>query len=148
MTAVPAVSQLRLRLQVGQHAGSALHAVADLHVDAGRSIEQYIHARSELDQAHALAALQPISNFGIENDAPRQQARNLLEDDGLPVAFHGNDILLVQFRGSLIHGVQILAALVAHIANHARNRRAVHVHIEHAEENAEPRPLLVADGHG
>ena len=66
----------------------------------GRRIEQHIDTRSELDQADALAALQAVSNLGIENDAPRQQPGDLLEHHGLPVAFDGNDILLVQFGGS------------------------------------------------
>ncbi len=43
-------------------------------------------------------------------------------------------------------GVQILALLVVHARQHARNRRPVHMHIEHAQKNADslPRSLRVA----
>ena len=37
--------------------------------------------------------------------------------------------------------------LVAHVANHACDRRAVYVDIEHAEENAEARLRRVSDGY-
>ena len=125
-----------MRLKVGEDGGAALDVVADFYIDLGGGIEQDIDARSELDEAHALAALQAIADLGIEDDAPRQQAGNLLEDNLLAVAFDGDDILLVQFGGGLIHGVQILAALVTHVANHARDGRAVDVHIEYVEEDA------------
>jgi hypothetical protein len=77
---------LCLRLQIGQHAGAAFNAVADFHVDFGRGGEQHIDTGTKLDQADALAALEAVADLGLKHDAPRQQARNLLEDDGLAVA--------------------------------------------------------------
>ncbi len=46
-----------------------------------------------------------ISCFEIENDAARDQAGNLLEDYGAPIAFYGDDVLLILFRGICAHGV-------------------------------------------
>ena len=111
--------------------------VADFNVYAGRRIKYYIYARTELDEADALAALEAISNLGVKNDAARQKARDLLENHGLAVAFDGNDVLLVLVSGGDVHSIQILAPLVADVANHAGDGGAVHVHVEYVEKNAE-----------
>ncbi len=66
----------------------------------------------------------------MKDNSARQQSRDLLEDDHLSVAFYADNILLVLLRGSLIHGVQELPALIAHLTDDSRDRRTVHMHIE------------------
>ena len=84
-----------MRLQIGQDAGTAFDAIADFHIHTSRAVEQDIDARSELDQPHTLAALQPVSNLRVEHDSSRQQPRNLLENDLLTVTFYSDNILFI-----------------------------------------------------
>src|SRR5713101_3031636 len=123
--------------QESQYCRSSLDAIAGLHLDGGIAIEQNIHARAKLDKPNPFAAGYPVSYFKIENDAARDQAGDLLEYYGTAFAFHGDDVLLVLLRRIRSHGVEELAAPIAHVADHACNRRAVHVHIEDAKKNAD-----------
>src|ERR1039457_347111 len=75
--------QFAIRLQVSQNARTAANPVAHLHLQAGSGVEQYVCARAKLDQSHTLAALQPVANFRMEHDSPRQQSSDLFEDDHL-----------------------------------------------------------------
>src|SRR5262249_7009480 len=72
----------------------------------------------------------------IENDTPRQQSGDLLEDYSLAFAFHRHCVLLIHFRTSRTARIEKLAALIAHAANRSGDRRPVHVYIEDAEKNA------------
>src|ERR1700676_1831255 len=133
--------------QEGKDRGSSLDAIARLHLDRGVAIEQNIHARTKLDESDPLAAGYVISHFKIENDAPRNQAGDLLEYHGTAFAFHGDDVLLVLLRRIRLHGIEELAALITHVADHACNRRAVHVNIEDAKKDADPVPRSSARSH-
>src|SRR5208282_2071629 len=118
-----------------------------LHLDRPIAVKQNIHPRPKLDEPNPLAAGHLVSHFEIKNDASRDQASDLLEDYGPAVAFHSDDVLLVLLRRMRPHGVEKLAALIAHLANHARNRRAVHMDIEDAKKDADPVPRNSARGH-
>src|ERR1700694_2245400 len=137
--------------QNGKDRGSSLDAITELHLDCGIAIEQNVHARPKLDKPNSLAAGYMVSHFEIENDTARDQACDLLEDHGTALAFNlafnGDDILLVLLRRIGLHGVEELAALIAHVADHASNRRAVHVHIEDAEKDADPVPRSSSGSH-
>src|SRR5258708_2984666 len=126
--------------------------ITDLHVHVSGSIEQYVDTRAEFDQPYALAALQAISDFRMEHDAARQQSGDLLEDYrlavGISFALYGDDVLFILIGRGLIHGVEVLPALVADLANHARDGRAVHVDIKHVQENTDPSLPLTADCNG
>jgi hypothetical protein len=113
----------------------------------GGGLDQHVHTRTEFDEPHALAALQSIAHLRMENNSSRQQSRNLLENHDLAVAFHTDNILLVLLRGSLVHGIQELPALIANFAHDSRNRRTVHVHVEDAQEDADARLLFSAHRH-
>ena len=69
--------------------------VPGFYLDGGVTIEHHIHARSEFDQAHALAARDRVANFEIKYDAAGDQSGDLLENHGAAFAFHGDDVLLV-----------------------------------------------------
>src|SRR5580658_10230662 len=84
--------------QQGKHGGPSLDTIAGLHPDHCIAIEQNIHARAKLDKPDPLAAVDVISHLKIENDAARDQTRNLLEDYGAVRAFNGDDVLLVLLR--------------------------------------------------
>src|SRR5450755_2230726 len=133
--------------QQGQDRRSALDAIAGLNLDRGIAIEENIHARAKLDEPHALAAGHVVSHFKVENDAARDQAGNLLKYYGTAFAFDSNDVLFILLRRMRAHGVEELAALIAHVADHAGDRRAVHVHIEDAEEDADPVPGSAIGSH-
>src|SRR5208337_3283166 len=133
--------------QPGQERRSSLDAIAGLHLDGGIAIEQNINARAKLDEPNPLAAGHVVSHVTIENDTAGDEAGDLLEDYGTARAFHGDDVLLVLLRRIRSHSVEELAALIAHVADHAGNRRAVHVHIEDAEEDADPVPRSPAGSH-
>ena len=53
------------------------------------------------------------------------------------LAFYGDDVLLVFFRGIRAHGVEKFALLIAHIADHAGNRRPIYMDIEDVEKDAD-----------
>src|SRR6202158_5119418 len=139
-------NRLRNRQQ-GKYRGSSLDVIARLHLDRGIAIEQNIHARAKLDEANPLAAGYPVFHFKIENDTARDQAGDLLEYYGTVLAFNGDDVLLVLLRRMRSHGVVKLAAPIAHVADHACDRRAVHVHIEDAEKDADPVPRNSVGSH-
>src|ERR1019366_8143027 len=123
-----------------QHARSALYPLA--HLDPQRCFggNDHVHPRAKLDESDTLAALQRLPFGGVENDATRQQPGNLLEGDLEALAAHGHNVLLVALRRSRVHGVQILAFLIAHTAQLPADRRAVHVYVKYAEEDADPLP--------
>ena len=70
-----------LRRHGRQDAGSALDPLAHFDAQFGLGRQQHVHARAELDEAHALAALHRVALAQVEDNAPRQQAGNLLEGD-------------------------------------------------------------------
>src|SRR5947209_14678531 len=127
---------------MGEHAGAAFHAISDLDCDTGRAVEQDVGSRSEFDEAHALAALQTISDLRIEDNAASQKAGDLLEDYGLTIAFNGDDVLLVLVGTGIATGIEKFPALVANIATGTGDWSAVDVHIEDAEKDAEAQDLL------
>ncbi len=131
----------RLR-QCGQDRGTALHVFAnfDHRPRAGR--QQNIAARAKLDQAYALATFHALSRAAIEDDAPRQQAGNLFENDRMAViAAQAANTLLVQLRRDRAHGVVKLALAIFDAGDHARDRRAVDMNIENIKKNADAQPL-------
>jgi hypothetical protein len=127
-----------LNRQNRENALTALHTIS--HLDANRSIaiKHYVHPRAEFYQAHSLAALYPIANFVVENDAARNEAGNLFEDHGAAISLDGYDVLLVLIGGIGAHRVEKFAALIANFANDASDRRAIHVHVENIKKNADP----------
>ncbi len=114
-------------------------SISWFHLDVAIAIENHIHTRSELDQANALPARNRVAHLEVEHNAARDQARNLFEDHGAAFAFHSHNVLLIFISRVRCHCVEKLPPLVAYIANHSSNRRAIHVHIENAEKDADPR---------
>ena len=96
-----------------------------------------INARAEFDEADALAAGNRVSYFEVEDDAAGDQAGDLLEDDGAAFAFDGDNVLLVFVGRVWGHGIEKFAALVVDIADDSSDRRAIDVHVEDVEENAD-----------
>src|ERR1019366_10425946 len=82
----------------GKDAGAGCHAHAGLNHDFPFGTEQDIDARTEFDEADALTSGDPIAGLLAENDAPGDQAGDLLEDDRGAVALDGDDVLLIGLR--------------------------------------------------
>jgi hypothetical protein len=74
---------------------AALHPVADLYLHGGVAVEKYIHARTEFDEADALAAGHVISNFAIKDYTAGDQSSDLLENYGSALALDCDDVLFV-----------------------------------------------------
>jgi len=72
-----------------------LDTLAHLHSQFCLGRQQHVYAGAELDQAHALAALQRVALVEVEDDAPGQKAGNLFEGDLNALAADGGDVLLV-----------------------------------------------------
>ena len=132
---------------MGENARTTFYAVTDLYGDAGRAVEKDVGAGSELDESNALAAIETISDFGVKYDATSQESSDLLEDHGLSVTLNGDDILLVLIGAILAAGVEEFSTLVSDVTDHPGNRSAIHVDIEHAEEDANAPQLLAAERH-
>src|ERR1700761_9315014 len=115
--------------------------MAQSHPDMGMARQDHVHPGAELDQAHPLPTLHKIPYFKTENDAAGQYPGNLAKGDIEVIALNRHDILLVLFRAVAAESVQVLALLVSHLAHASRDRRAVDMNIEDAEEDAQANPL-------
>ena len=111
--------------------------VSDFHGWLNARIHHNVHSRTELDEADTLAARNRVTNFLVEDDSSSNQSRDLLEDHRLPFAFDGDDVLFIFLGAVRGHRVQEFSFLIAHITNHATNGRAVHVHVEDVQEDAD-----------
>src|SRR3954451_6634325 len=80
------------------HARSRRNAHPGFHHDFPLVAQQHVHPRSELDQPDPLAGLYMVARLLVEDDAPRDQPRNLLENHCRSVALYGHDVLLVRRR--------------------------------------------------
>src|SRR5277367_1421941 len=103
--------------------------------------QDHVHAGAELDQAHALPALYKIAYLEAENDAAGEDPGNLAKRYIELVTLNRHYILLVLFRTVAAERIQVLAFLVANLAHRSRDRRAVDMNIEDAEEDAQANPL-------
>src|SRR5882757_629534 len=103
--------------------------------------QDHVHPGAELDQAHALPALHKIPYFKAENDAAGQYPCNLAKGYIELIALNRHYILLVLFRTVAAERIQMLAFLVSNLAHGSRDRRAVDMNIEDAEEDAQANPL-------
>ena len=115
----------------------ALTRISGLNHDFPLRSQQHVHARTELDQADAFARRHTVARLLVEDNAARDQAGNLFEDHGRAVALDGDDVLLVLGGTLLAAGHVETAAMVLHLADGARYRRAVHVHVENIQEDAD-----------
>ncbi len=137
---------------VAQYARAAFHPVSHFDPQLGVCRQQNIHPRAEFDQPHALATLECLAFSATADDAPRQQSRNLLERNFQPriraLAAQRDDALLIAFGRSRVHGVEILAFLIVDAAHCAADGRAVDVHIENAQKNADALARAFRSGDG
>src|SRR5476651_87478 len=121
-----------------QDGRATFHAVAHSHREVMRQRENHVSPRAELDQAHTLSPRESVAGLEIKNDAPRDQAGNLLEHHCHAFAFHSDDVLLIGFSRGGIHGVTKFTALVNHFLDHAGNGRAIYMNVKDIQENADP----------
>src|SRR5208283_6007522 len=88
-----------------QHRGSSLDSLALPHLDPPFGAQVDVHARTELDQADALAGGDVIAGLDAADDAPREQAGDLREGDAHAIArFHGESVALVGVRSFVAAG--------------------------------------------
>ena len=104
----------------------------------GGGVQHDIYTRTKLNQAHPLPALDMITDLLIEDDPAGQQSCNLLENNCLPIAFHRDRVLFVQFGRGRIHGVEIFSLLIMNFPDHAGQRGTIYVDVENIEKDADP----------
>src|SRR5947209_12532518 len=122
---------------LGQNGGAAFYAVSGFYAEFGRSRKDHVSTRTKFNQSNALAARKRIPHFFSEDNAPRQQSGNLLEDHSLPFALDGHDVLFVGIRRGCAHGIGKLSAPVNNLPDHTGNRRAVYMNIKNVEKDAD-----------
>jgi len=133
--------------QYRQHARRALHPLAHLHPQHRVGRQQHIHARAKLDQPHALPALHRLAFAVIEHNPPRQQAAICLNVTSTPPSPRTVTIFCsLRSAEAGFMAFQIKALPIAHSGEHAANGRAVHMHIEDAQKDADPLPGPVGSG--
>ncbi len=72
----------------------------------------------------------------IAEDAPRDQPGDLHDHDILPGGeLQVDRVALVLIRGLVIRGAEELAGMVGDLGDGPGNRRAVHMHVQHREED-------------
>src|ERR1051325_12005271 len=114
----------------GQNALASLHSITQLHADMRRLRKNNVCTRSKLDQTYALSTQKLFARLMIEYDPPRQQAGNLLKDNGHAIAFHGHGVLLVGVRRVWRHGIAEFAFFVNRALDHASDGRPIHVDVK------------------
>jgi hypothetical protein len=115
--------------------------MAQSDADMRMARQDHVHAGAELDQAHPLPALYKIAYLKAENNAAGKYPGNLAKRYIELVALNRHYILLILFRTVAAERIQVLAFLVSNLAHGSRDRRAVDMNIEDAEENAQANPL-------
>ncbi len=123
------------------------YVVANLYPQKGIVGDDDIDPGAEFNEAHPLSPFHSVARLEIEDDASRQQAGYLFEDnlDALVLALspHRDHVLLVSIGRVRVHGVQIQAFLVVDPAQNSADRRAIYVHVEYAQEDTDALALAI-----
>src|SRR5205085_1381656 len=113
------------------------HARARTHEHFDLRRQHEVGPRAELYQAEALAPLQAFAGPLPADDPPRQNPRDLLTDDLQALPADGQGVLLVDDARFVARRALEAPARVGHVADDAGYRRAVDVHVEGREEDAD-----------
>src|ERR1039458_2278367 len=98
-------------IEGSNHSFSANHPVAKLHFDFGAQRQINIHARAELDEADAVAALDGVVLGDPRDDAPRDEGAVKGKADflaGWLADIKADEHVFIEFRAVSFHRVQIL----------------------------------------
>src|SRR5205085_4543107 len=129
--ALPAIAEPPDHRQPPAHARARPHENLDLRG------QHEVCTRPELYQAETLAQLQAVAGPLPADDPPREHSGDLLADDRQALALYGQSVLLVDEARLFARRALEAPARVGHVAHDARNRRAVDVHVEGGEEDAD-----------
>src|SRR5690606_33893334 len=127
-----AARRLDVVVVIADHRLAGDGALADQHPRLAALGQIDIDPTAEADEAEAVAAIQLVARLDEPFDAAGQKARDLHEADlaALAVAHHVSAALIVV--AILVHaGINELAGPVFHLLQHAGDRGAVHMHVEH-----------------
>src|SRR5579871_2606503 len=123
----------------GHDARSARYPVACLDGNFPLRPKKDVDAGAKLDQPHALSLAHRVPGVLIENDAARDQSGDLREGDAGSVARYAHRVALVLRAGRFFAGHQELSLCIFDFGDAARDRRAIHVHVEDIQKNADAR---------
>src|SRR5215212_3567196 len=115
----------------------AAHALAHLPEDFDAAGQHEVRARTELDEPETLAQLQAVAGSLPADDPAREDARDLFADHGHPLALDRQRVLLVDEARVVARGRDEAPFRVGHVQDFARDGRAVDVHDEGREEDAD-----------
>ena len=119
-------------------AGDRCLAGADQGGDAVRQVD--VEARAEADQAEALAGLEPGAFTDEAYDAPCDETGDLHHREAAAVGKLDDEaVALVGLAGLVEGGAHEAAGVVGDAGHAAGERGAVHVAVEDAHEDADPR---------
>src|SRR2546421_13109318 len=108
------------------------HPVAgfDLQARGRREWQEDVGTRSETDQPQASCLGHTIAGFGVRDDAPRDQPRDLPHEHRTARSANANRGLFVVETRLLMGGMQELSFVVMHELDRSIHRRAIDVDIE------------------
>src|SRR5258706_9167802 len=118
-------------------AGAGGNALAFAHRHVPFGSEQDIDTRSEFDESDALAFIDDVAGLFITDDAARDQASDLFEDDARAFAIDGHDVLFVGMAGGFFARYQELSFLIFDARDFSGDGRAVDVDVENVQEDAD-----------
>src|SRR5215212_2755617 len=116
---------------------AAAHALAHLHEDLDAVWQHKVCARAELDEPETLAQLKAVAGALPADDPAREHARNLFTDHSHPLTPDRQRVLLVHEARVVARGRDEPPLRVGHVDDFARDGRAVDVHVERGEEDAD-----------
>ena len=121
----------------GNHRFAANHPVAEIDADFRAQRQINVHARAELNEADAVAALDRVVLGDPRHDAARNQPGDEPDADFLAGRLAGveaDEHVFVELRAVGFHRVQILAGRVLEKRDAARHRRVLNVNVEHGKK--------------
>src|SRR6266513_6523047 len=128
-------------------------AAADPHPVAGfdfqprgrRERQEDVGTRSETDQPQASCLGHTVAGFGVRDDAPRDQPRDLAHEHRTARSADADRGLFVVETRLLMSSMQELSFVVMHELDRSIQRRTIHVYIEDGQENRYPHRALLEE---
>src|SRR6185437_434535 len=116
--------------------GATMDDLSYPHLNFAGNGKHHIDPGPKLDQSHTLPAMHPVSYLSLEDDAPRQETRNLREGNRAQLARNLHVVALIRDGRVRVHRVQIFAFLIIDQLHVSCNRGPIDVHIENVQEDA------------
>src|ERR1019366_7479426 len=121
-----------LSIKRGNHGFAADYPVAEVHLDFRAAWQINLHARPELNQADAFAALDGVVLIDPRHDAARDEAGDEAHADFFAARLGGvkaDEHVFIEPRGIGFHRVEVLTGRVPEKSDAARHRRTLDMNV-------------------